>query len=250
MSPRKRDTPPDAAPKAKAKDKFGVGFAEPPVIIAPQFLLEDNPAEPHDTSINSPPDNTSIPDISGDNVENSASEISNNILAEESDNVSELSDDAEDEVDLFIWLSNGRPPWGQAKFDCLMFTVDKLTLAVPLTLLGSIQPITHLTPMVKQHTLQLGIMRVGDENIKVIDTLKIVVPERGKQMVAHTYPYVITLYGSRLGLAVDAVKNAEMIDPNDIRWRICRDTRPWLAGTVVKHMCGLLDLPALKNMLR
>jgi len=39
------------------------------------------------------------------------------------------------------------------------------------------------------------------------------------------------------------------LDPNEIKWRSNRGQRPWLAGTVIEHMCALLDVSELAELI-
>src|SRR5690554_1912731 len=48
------------------------------------------------------------------------------------------------------WLENGRPYWAQERFECLLFSVAGLKLAVPLVCLGGIHAIQErdkITPL-------------------------------------------------------------------------------------------------------
>src|SRR5690606_15264011 len=48
------------------------------------------------------------------------------------------------------WLDNGRPEWAQQRFECLLFSVAGLKLAVPLVCLGGIHAVQNadeLTPL-------------------------------------------------------------------------------------------------------
>lgn len=148
-----------------------------------------------------------------------------------------------------VGLSTLHPPWAQQRFECLLFTVCGLTLAVPLTELGAIYPITdRLTPIFGQVDWFLGLLPVKDRNIRVINTAKVVMPERFDEKTAEQYNYVISINGVDWGLAAEGVTSSISLDPENIKWRGKRSKRPWLAGTVVEHMCGLLDVSQLTLM--
>ena len=149
-----------------------------------------------------------------------------------------------------VWLENGRPSWAQERFECLLFSVGGLTLAVPLVELGSIYPIgdQELTPLFGQINWFMGLLKVKDLNIRTVNTAKVVMPERYDEAMANNFNYVISINGVDWGLAVDNVANAITLEPDDVRWRSERSKRPWLAGTVVEHMCALLDVSQLANM--
>ncbi|ERV12963.1 CheW domain-containing protein [Pseudomonas aeruginosa BL17] len=57
-------------------------------------------------------------------------------------------------------LDDGRPAWAAEPFECLLFDVAGLTLAVPLVCLGSIYPLENqeLTPLFGQPDWFLGIL--------------------------------------------------------------------------------------------
>lgn len=149
-----------------------------------------------------------------------------------------------------VWLENGRPEWGQGPFECLMFKVGGLTLSVPLVELGSIHPIGDgdLTPIFGQVEWFMGLTAVNGVNIRTVDTAKVVMPERYQEAMKDDYHYIISIADVDWGLAVDSVSESITLHPDDIRWRGTRSQRPWLAGTVVEHMCALLDVAALSTM--
>ncbi|MFA7552874.1 MAG: chemotaxis protein CheW [Spongiibacteraceae bacterium] len=148
------------------------------------------------------------------------------------------------------WLANGRPSWAQQRFECLLFSVGGLALAVPLVELGAIHPMDDesLTSIFGQVNWFMGLMRGKNSNLRVIDTAQVVMPERYVETMREQYGYVISINGVDWALAVDSVANAIVLEPEDVRWRGERSKRPWLAGTVVEHMCALLDVSQLTAM--
>lgn len=147
------------------------------------------------------------------------------------------------------WLANGRPSWAQERFECLLFSVGGLTLAVPLVELGTIIPIDDgLTTIFGQADWFMGLLQTNTVNLRTVNTAKVVMPERYTDDMKDTFSYVISINGVDWGLAVDTVSNAIALDPEDVRWRSQRGKRPWLAGTVVEHMCALLDVSQLAAM--
>lgn len=148
------------------------------------------------------------------------------------------------------WLENGRPQWAQARFDVLLFQVSGLTLAVPLISLGQIQPITEeLTPLFGQADWFMGFQLTSRGKISTVNTAKFVMPERYDDNFVKTAKYVVSINGVPWGLAVDSVNQPISLYPDDVKWRTNRSKRPWLAGTVKNHMCALLDIPRIGQML-
>ncbi|PTS82760.1 chemotaxis protein CheW [Pseudomonas sp. HMWF032] len=145
----------------------------------------------------------------------------------------------------------GRPEWAQESFECLLFDVAGLTLAVPLVCLGSIYPLAgqELTPLFGQPEWFLGILPSQAGNLKVLDTARWVMPDRYRDDFREGLQYVISVQGYEWGLAVHQVSRSIRLDPNEVKWRSQRTQRPWLAGTVIEHMCALLDIASLAELI-
>ncbi|MDA8483496.1 chemotaxis protein CheW [Pseudomonas resinovorans] len=155
------------------------------------------------------------------------------------------------QADVPLLIAEGRPAWGEEPFECLLFDVAGLTLAVPLVSLGSIYALAgqELTPLFGQPDWFLGILPCQAGNLKVLDTARWVMPERYRDDFREGLQYVISVQGYEWGLAVHQVSRSIRLDPNEIKWRSQRSQRPWLAGTVIEHMCALLDVSALAELI-
>ena len=147
--------------------------------------------------------------------------------------------------------SDGRPAWAAEPFECLLFDVAGLTLAVPLVCLGSIYSLAgrELTPLFGQPDWFLGILPSQSGNLKVLDTARWVMPDRYRDDFREGLQYVISVQGYEWGLAVHQVSRSLRLHPNEIKWRTQRGQRPWLAGTVIEHMCALLDVAELAELI-
>jgi len=163
-------------------------------------------------------------------------------------------------VDVYLPASNppmppatadGRPAWAAEPFECLLFDVAGLTLAVPLVCLGSIYSLAgqELTPLFGQPDWFLGILTCQAGNLKVLDTARWVMPDRYRDDFRQGLQYVISVQGYEWGLAVHQVSRSLRLDPAEIKWRSQRGQRPWLAGTVIEHMCALLDVAELAELI-
>lgn len=172
---------------------------------------------------------------------------------------SDLDDDATDIDGTFHsamahkleWHENGRPHWGQERFDALLFDVSGLTLAVPLVALGQIVRIEkgELTPIFGQTDWFMGLLESNVGRLRVINTALFVMPEKYDARFLDSAEYAISLDGVRWALAVDRVNQPISLDPTEIKWRTERSKRPWLAGTVKSQMCALLDIPQMASLL-
>ncbi|MHA7878397.1 MAG: chemotaxis protein CheW [Saccharospirillum sp.] len=157
----------------------------------------------------------------------------------------------EPKPDLDIWLDNGRPAWAQERFDCLMFVVDGLRLAVPLVLLGNIHPLERdLTPLFDQPKWFLGLLSLGQERtIRVVDTAKLVMPERYRPESVDELAYAVGVHDSDWAFGCHQIEGSLTLLPEQVKWRSSRTSRPWLAGTVIDEMCALVDLHAFARTL-
>ena len=146
---------------------------------------------------------------------------------------------------------DGRPAWAAEPFECLLFDVAGLTLAVPLVCLGSIYSLAgrELTPLFGQPDWFLGILPSQSGKLNVLDTARWVMPERYRDDFREGLQYVISVQGHEWGLAVHQVSRSLRLHPNEIKWRSQRGQRPWLAGTVIEHMCALLDVEQLAELI-
>nr|WP_288357550.1 chemotaxis protein CheW [uncultured Pseudomonas sp.] len=152
---------------------------------------------------------------------------------------------------IFSSQPDGRPDWAEEPFECLLFDVAGLTLAVPLVCLGSIYPLAgqELTPLFGQPDWFLGILPSQAGNLKVLDTARWVMPDRYRDDFKQGLQYVISVQGYEWGLAVHQVSRSIRLNPDEVKWRSQRAQRPWLAGTVIEHMCALLDVAALAELI-
>ncbi|WOC78362.1 CheW domain-containing protein [Stutzerimonas frequens] len=148
-------------------------------------------------------------------------------------------------------VADRHPGWGDEPFECLLFDVAGLTLAVPLVCLGSIYPLAgqELTPLFGQPDWFLGILPSQAGNLKVLDTARWVMPDRYRDDFRQGLQYVISVQGYEWGLAVHQVSRSIRLDPSEVKWRTQRSQRPWLAGTVIEHMCALVDVTALAELI-
>ena len=147
------------------------------------------------------------------------------------------------------WLDNGRPNWAQELFDILLIEVNGLQLAVPLAALGHIQRLEeNLTPLFGQPDWLMGLHKTPTGHFKTVNTAKFVMPER--YQAEHDYQFVVSINGLAWGLAVDSIRQPISVSPDGIRWRQRRARRPWMAGTLKDHMCVLLDIPSLGEILQ
>lgn len=143
-----------------------------------------------------------------------------------------------------------QPSWRNEPFEALLFDVGGLTLAVPLVSLGTIHALDGpITPLFGQPDWFLGLLPSERGNLKVLDTARWVMPERYHPTLRDGLRFVISVEGHEWGMAVHGVSESIRLEPAQIKWRSGQGKRPWLAGTVIEHMCALLDVGALAELI-
>ena len=159
-----------------------------------------------------------------------------------------------------------RPLWADDRFSCQGFNVGGLKLAIPTEYIAGMQPL-ELVPVASndpglpteppaasgEMTMHyLGQLRLLDDDgagclVDVLDTARLVMPERYDRSMRDAYRYVLTLRDSDWCLAVDSIAGELSFDAARVRWRSAHTRREWLAGTVVDKMCALVDIDALNR---
>jgi purine-binding chemotaxis protein CheW len=152
-------------------------------------------------------------------------------------------------------VEEGVPGWAEQEFQALLFRVGGLTLAVPLVELSGIQ-VWHeekITPMPGHVSWYLGLMNYRERSVPVIDAAQLVLPEDKLKRLnikpAERITRIVFIDEGRWGLACDQVDEVISLSHDQVRWRSSRTKRRWLAGTVVEHMCAIIDPPAFAEML-
>jgi len=146
------------------------------------------------------------------------------------------------------WL-NGRPLWAQRKFECVLFKVSGLTVALPSVELEGIYPMAIESLVVKDKGLSsMGLLSITNGPISVIDTASVVMPEQYDGAMRERFNYVVAIKGMSWGLAVDSIVGAHVQDIAAVTWRSDRTTRPWLAATVTEHAIAIVEVNLLNAM--
>jgi len=150
----------------------------------------------------------------------------------------------------------GKPEWAESDFQAMMFKVAGLTLAVPLVELNGIVEcdLSEVTAMPGSADFYLGLMTYLDKSVPLVDTARFVLPADKLNILAGDDPQeritrVVMIQDCQYGLACDEVNEVITLSPDSVRWRSQRTQRRWLAGTVVEHMCALIDANAFAELL-
>ncbi len=144
------------------------------------------------------------------------------------------------------------PQWARAPFQTVVFHVAGLKLAVSLIELSGIaKGNLQITPIPGQPVWYLGLLPYRDKQVGVIDTVRLIMPERArpKPDEGRQPEHILFVNEGRWGLGCDRIAEVITLEPADVHWRTARSKRPWLAGTVVDQMCALLDIQAFVKLI-
>lgn len=151
-------------------------------------------------------------------------------------------------------LEDEIPDWAMSDFQCLLFKVSGLTLAVPLVKLNSVVPWTDkIVETPNQTDWYLGLVQNLGKSVKVIDTALMVLPENRRANVAEDpaerFSHILLVDDSRWGLACDSIGDVIWLSADKVKWRKSKRQRPWLAGTALDQLCAVMDTEVFAGML-
>ncbi|MBL3600297.1 MAG: chemotaxis protein CheW [gamma proteobacterium endosymbiont of Lamellibrachia anaximandri] len=145
------------------------------------------------------------------------------------------------------------PSWAEMPFQVLMFKVGGLNMGIPLTgLMSILEWRDEAAVMPGQPDWHLGVLVNRGQKIVVVDTARLVMPERVSDRVRgerQSGGHVLVVGDGGYGLAVDGIAETIMLDAGGVRWRTAQGKRPWLAGTIVEQLSVLLDIDGMLGMI-
>lgn len=170
-------------------------------------------------------------------------------------NIQALKTQKEQDTEALIRNVDNAPAWAVPDFQVLLFAVAGLKLAVPLTELNGIVEWgdEYITEMPGHAPWYLGLIQNQGKNVPVIDTLQQVVPKNrwpAEHLEQQNFKHIIMIDGGRWGLACEKVLEVITLKTDSVKWRSSRTKRRWLLGTVIEHMCALLDSSEFATMLK
>jgi purine-binding chemotaxis protein CheW len=146
------------------------------------------------------------------------------------------------------------PDWAKSTFQCLSFQVAGVTLAAPLEKLNGIVEINEeITELPGYAPWVIGLLPNRGQNVQVVDVAQIIMPNEGDSTTIPTVErmkFIILLEDGKFGLAADSISQVLSLEADEVRWRGKLSKRPWLAGTVIEHMCALLEVDLLCEQLQ
>lgn len=145
------------------------------------------------------------------------------------------------------------PNWAQERFQCLLITVQGITLAIPLLALDNIVKWeTDLTIIPAQPPWHLGVLHHRDHKIVVVDLARLLMPDKmnGTSAERENGSHILIIGNNRFGLACDSLAKPMFLTKEDVHWCVVHPDRPWMAGTIREKLAVILDAEALLQMIR
>ncbi len=172
--------------------------------------------------------------------------------------VSEIASDQAQTAALEIELTEEEdvreaPDWAQERFQCLLLTVQGITMAIPLLALDNIVKWdSELTIVPAQPQWHLGVLHHRDHKIVVVDLARLLMPEKldGVASKRENGSHILIIGDNRFGLACDSLAKPMFLNKDDVHWSIVHPDRPWMAGTIREKLAVLLDAAGLLQMIR
>ncbi len=145
------------------------------------------------------------------------------------------------------------PEWAEEPFQCLLFRLRGMTMAVPLLSLdGILKPEEkESTQIPGQPNWHRGVINNRGQQVVLVDTAQLVMPER-----LHKAPesegvgsHILLIGGGRWGLSCDTLTKPVFLNKDEVRWSLDHPDRRWMAGTVIDKLCILLDIDGLLEII-
>jgi purine-binding chemotaxis protein CheW len=147
------------------------------------------------------------------------------------------------------------PAWAEEEFQVLLVRLDEVNLGIPLACLtGILDRDRALSVLPGQPEWQLGVLINRDDKIVVLDTAKIIMPERPLDNQAKPVPStgkLLRIGAGDCALAVDEILSTLLLEKDKVRWRqdSMADKRPWYAGIMIEQLAVLLDTDGILSLL-
>ncbi len=143
--------------------------------------------------------------------------------------------------------SSELPDWASSTFKGLLFRVGEITMAAPLSRLsGIVSGVDSITAVPGYSKRLLGLLPYRGVNVKIIDIGYLMVPENRHPQAdiveQKTSRRVVLVDNASWGFVCDEAIQVLTLDRKKVHWRADRAHRPWMAGTIIEHMCVLLDV--------
>jgi purine-binding chemotaxis protein CheW len=142
------------------------------------------------------------------------------------------------------------PDWVEDTFQVLLFEINGIKLGLPLSSMAGILTFSgEASQLPGQPAWSLGVIVNRDEKVVVINSAKLLMPERMDEDAPGTPQHLLLIGDGLRALAVDRICNTLVVEKEEIRWRTGSGIRPWYAGIIIQELSVLLDVDGILKML-
>lgn len=124
------------------------------------------------------------------------------------------------------------------------FTVGGLRLALPLECVGKLAKFTECAGE-GASALHLGYVEYNGRLVPVLAAGELVMPGRPQPI---PYQLIVVDASGRFALACHSIDPELDVRREDVCWKTDRTARRWLAGTMIRKRCALLDTEELARI--
>lgn len=143
------------------------------------------------------------------------------------------------------------PTWAKSHFECLMFFVGGLKLALPLASLSTIYRLNK--PISNRHDSSEWFLEFtsdqSEKPIQVLKTPSLVMPEYGDSEMIESANFALEIQDFGWAMSAEAIQGTLSVNPEHVKWRTALTSRPWLAGILMSEKCALLDVEGVRKAL-
>ncbi len=141
------------------------------------------------------------------------------------------------------------PVWAAGAFQALYFDTGGIRLAIPLVNMQTIaRAESALTRVPGLPDWHLGVLRVRERNVAVVDLGRLLLPNRP---APHTTPgFVLMLDDGAWGLGCDSLGQASRMESGAVRWRRAAASPRYILGVHGETLVPILDVEEVLKHLR
>ena len=138
------------------------------------------------------------------------------------------------------------PEYAKDNFTVLTFKVSGMTIALPIAEVGSIGiSLDRVNSVADMPNWISGVVEHKKGNAYITDIYKLFVPENMQEKKPKPKlsedAQVGLLASGDYGFVYDEIGKTIVLRASDVCWKSENTSRPWLAGTITKHGCVLVD---------
>ncbi len=165
----------------------------------------------------------------------------------------QLNPEVEPEPEPAKESADGVPEWAESRFQCLLFNVSGLSLAVPLVKLNSVIPWDeNITETPNKTDWYLGLVQHLQNQVKIIDTALLVMPKNRHHIIEtdsdERLSHILLVDDYKWGLACSSIGDVIWLSKDEVKWRKNKTSRAWLSGTSLEHLCAIMDTEVFAKM--